>query len=222
MTGQERRSARHTTRIVVGTLGLGALTAVVGTRAWALLASRGRILDPADAPVTEAAVVLGAGLRPDGRPSDYLAARLDRALELHRLGRAPLLVVSGAALPDADEPAAMRRYLQERGVDPAVVVEDRAGIDTYATCLRARRTFGLHRIALVSQAYHLPRALALADAAGLDAVGVADRSVRRHEDTELSTWVHGELREWAAGVKVLADLVRSRPEDDGPYAEEGD
>ncbi|AKT52873.1 hypothetical protein ADJ73_13945 [Arsenicicoccus sp. oral taxon 190] len=186
---------------------------VAVSRGWALLASRGRIFSAAEAPAVDVAVVLGAGVLPDGRPSTYLASRLDRALELHRAGRAAVLVVSGAVVGDADEPRVMRHYLEQRGVDPRLVVEDREGVDTYATCRRARQVYGLRRVALVSQAYHLPRALGIARATGLDAIGVADRTVRDHPATDPATWVYGELREWLAGVKVLGDLVRPRPED---------
>lgn len=195
--------------------GAAATAAVAGTRAWALVAARDRIHSPGSTPAAEVAVVLGAGVLPDGTPSRYLAARLDRALELLRLGRVEVIVVSGADLPGADEPGVMRRYLEDNGVDPDLVVEDREGVDTYATCWRARRVYGLERIALVSQAYHLPRALAIAGAAGLDAVGVADWSVKRPlVGTDRNVWAYGVAREWVAGAKVLADLVRPRREDD--------
>lgn len=195
--------------------GVAAAAAVAGTRAWALTSARDRIHSPGGSPTVEAAVVLGAGVLPDGRPSRYLAARLDRALELLRLRRVEVVVVSGADLPGADEPGVMRRYLEDHGVDPALIVEDREGVDTYATCRRARRVYGLRRIALVSQAYHLPRALAIARAAGLDAVGVADWSVRTPlVVADRNVWAYGVAREWVAGGKVLIDLVRPRREDD--------
>lgn len=84
-------------------------------------------------------VVLGARVYPDGHLSHALADRLETALRLYRAGRAPTVLVSGA---DEDEPGAMRRWLEARGVPPTAIVEDAGGIDTYSTMARASGTYG--------------------------------------------------------------------------------
>ncbi len=135
------------------------------------------------------ALVFGAGLR-DGRPSPYLAHRLDAAVRLHRAGTVRVLLVSGDhGRRDHDEPGAMRRYLLDRGVPPGRVVSDHAGFDTWDSCARAARVFGVRRALLVSQDYHVRRAAALlCRAAGIDAYGVAVPEPRD------ATWYAGGLR----------------------------
>ena len=100
----------------------------------------------------------------------------------------------------------MRRYLEARGVPAARIVEDEAGNDTYDTCVRVRDTFGVRSAILVSQSYHLPRAVATCRALGVDAVGVGDDSVQH-----LSFWPVGVMREYPADVNLVLDVARRRP-----------
>ena len=88
---------------------------------------------------------------------------------------------------------------------------DRHGFDTYESCLRARDVFGLRRVTLVSQAYHLPRAVGTARLLGLEAVGVGDRSVQWITHGQRSrTWRLGALRDVLACVKTVRDLIVRR------------
>ena len=182
--------------------------AVVAAAAYVRSAARGRIFSEAAAPATPVGVVLGAMVYPDGVPSPFLAARLEVALRLYRSGRVQRLVVSGdSQAPEYDEPGAMRRYLLEAGVPEADVTEDPDGFDTYETCLRARDVYGLHRLTLISQTYHLSRTVGTARLLGLDAIGVGDRSVQVQPSGAPSrSWRWGVLREWIACLKTLRDL----------------
>ncbi|RIQ13727.1 SanA/YdcF family protein [Jiangella rhizosphaerae] len=172
---------------------------------WAYGASKGRILsDPADAPSTDVTMVMGAGVRADGRPSRLLAGRLDVAAALYHLGRTRTLLVSGGTAPGGyDEPAAMRRYLEDAGVPGTAIIEDPLGVDSWASCVRARDEFGLSRLLVVSQRFHLPRTVALCRSLGLDAVGVAHDSM----DSNPPGTRQGYLREVAASVPAMVRAI---------------
>jgi vancomycin permeability regulator SanA len=172
------------------------------------LASAGRLHSPEGVPARDVAIVFGAQVYSDGTPAPYTAARLDVGAALYAAGKARVLLVSGDDRPEHNrETTAMRRYLQARGVPASRIVEDTAGRDTYDTCLRARDTFGVREAILVTQAYHLPRAISACRALGVDAVGVGDSSVRDEGDF----WAYGAAREVPATVKLALDLVRRRP-----------
>ncbi len=199
----------------VALLGGVALVVAVGATACVVVvrsAARGHLYGETDVPATPVALVLGAQVYPDGTPSPFLAARLDVTRRLYENGRVETVLVSGDSLaPEYDEPLAMRRYLVEAGVPADRVRLDRHGFDTYESCLRARDVFGLRRITLVSQAYHLPRAVGTARLLGLEAVGVGDRSVQWVTTGQRSgTWRLGALRDVLACVKTVRDLILRR------------
>jgi vancomycin permeability regulator SanA len=104
------------------------------------------------------AIVLGAQVHEDGRPSRFLEARLALAERLYESGRVRALLVTGDHGRWAyDEPGTMRRWLVEHGVPERRVVVDHAGFDTYDSCLRARRIFGVRRAVVVTQTFHVLR-----------------------------------------------------------------
>jgi vancomycin permeability regulator SanA len=140
-------------------------------------AARGRLYRVADAPARPVAIVFGAGVRADGSLTSALADRVDTAVELYHAGKVQKLLMSGDnSRPGYDEPTAMKGYALSRGVPASAIELDFAGYHTHRTCARARRTFGVSEALLVTQGYHLPRALYLCRAVGIDAVGViADR-----------------------------------------------
>ena len=155
------------------------------------------------------ALVLGAGLRRDGRPSLLLARRLDLAADLYHRGTVDAVLVSGAD----DEPAAMRTHLLAADVPDAKIVGDAAGFRTWDSCVRAHEVFGVRSAIVVTQAFHLPRAVTLCRAAGIDATGVGDRSMRARRVPT----VYGWLREVPAAIKALGDTVfRPAPRHLGP------
>ncbi|AOS63453.1 SanA/YdcF family protein [Actinoalloteichus hymeniacidonis] len=171
-----------------------------GPTAWAYSASSGRIVEPDEAPETDVALVLGAGVRPNGQPSRLLAGRLDVAAELYHQGVVRVLLLSGSVGPgDYDEPGTMRDYLTERGVAPEAIVEDSSGNSTWDSCLRARDVYGIHDLIIVSQRFHLPRAVALCGSAGLNVHGVPHNS---GESNPPGTRL-GYLRETAARLPAM-------------------
>ncbi len=125
-------------------------------------------------------LVLGAGLKPDGTPSDMLADRLKTAAQLYEAGAAPCILLSGDnSRKDYDESTAMREYAMSLGVPEDALVCDYAGFSTYESIYRARDIFSAKRIIIVTQKYHLYRALYIADALGVEAVG-KDADIRQY------------------------------------------
>jgi SanA protein len=148
------------------------LTAAVLPTTYIELATRRQVVSAEAAPAVPWGIVFGAGLAPGGEPSPILAERLETALLLWRTGRVERLLLTGNADPYHDEIRSMRRYLTKGGVPERAISVDLEGVSTFDSCWRARGVFGIQRAILVTQAFHLPRAVFLARAAGIDAVGV--------------------------------------------------
>ncbi|WP_317443174.1 vancomycin high temperature exclusion protein [Streptomyces collinus] len=174
---------------------------------WLYVSTADRLRTTADVPRTEVAVVFGAGLW-DGEPSPYLAHRLDAAARLYRAGRIEVVLVTGDnSREDYDEPDAMRAYLTKHGVPARRIVSDYAGFDTWDSCVRAKKIFGVDRAVLISQDFHIRRAVALCEAAGVDSYGIG---VAAKHDT---TWYYGGTREvFAAGKAALDAVFRPDPQ----------
>jgi SanA protein len=135
---------------------------------------RGRIVPPAGAPPAPVALVFGAGLERGGTPSPVLRQRLDAAVALYRRGTVKKLLVSGDNTDRYhDETLSMRRYVLALGLPEKDVVADHAGVSTYDSCFRARDVFRVRRAILVTQDFHLPRALYIANSLGIESWGVA-------------------------------------------------
>lgn len=178
---------------------------------WTYLASRGRRFDTAQCPARPVAVVLGALVTTQKIPAPLLRQRLDVAAELYHAGTVCSLIVSGDNRAVANrETDAMATYLQHvRQVPTSAVVADPRGYRTWDTCRHvASGTVGpAHRSAVfVTQAFHLPRTIALARAAGIDAVGVgaASAAVRRRPT------YYGYVREVGATARALLDVLVRR------------
>ncbi|WP_326558326.1 SanA/YdcF family protein [Micromonospora sp. NBC_01796] len=185
---------------------LGA-SAVVGSAIWVDRSAREFVFDAAGVPAAPVVLVLGAQVDADGAPSPFLAARLGLAKELYDAGKARVVLVSGDHREwEYDEPGAMRRWLVDRGVPASRVVQDHAGFDTYDSCLRASRIFGVRQVIVVTQSFHVERAVAVCRQVGLDAVGVGDDSVSRFG----RAWRWGSFRERFAAVKAVVDVVSRR------------
>lgn len=172
-------------------------------------ASAGRIVSLDEVPAQPVALVLGAEVYADGTPSRFLRARLDLAAELFRRGKVASILVSGdGATPFYNETDGMLGYLLALGMPADKVVCDPGGLDTYDSIVRAKQDFGVDAAIVVTQHYHLPRAIAICRAVGLDGWGVGDETARSSH----RTWRHGTLRELAANVKLAWDLgTRRRP-----------
>ncbi|WP_248961402.1 SanA/YdcF family protein [Sphaerisporangium perillae] len=168
-----------------------------------------------EVPAAPVGLVLGAGLYRDSSPTAMLADRLDIAAELYRAGKVRALLLSGDnSRVGYDEPSAMRDYLVAHGVPADVQVLDYAGFDTWDSCVRARDVFGVRRLIVVTQNFHLPRAVALCRTAGLSAFGVGDDSAAT---LPAQTSIYA-VREFAATAKGFLDSVvlRSAPVFPGP------
>ena len=203
-----RRARRRALAVTATALGALALAVAVPV-AWVQLTGQARVRPSVEAvePV-DAILVLGAGLRPDGTPSPYLQRRLDAAAELYRAGAADRVVLSGDGQPRPDgtpydEPASMRDWILGRGVPEEALTLDREGLDTTASCRRTAELTGARTAVVVTQDYHLRRALFSCARAGLDAQGVgvsATSATPRH-------WVWWHVREvpasWRAAVREL-------------------
>jgi vancomycin permeability regulator SanA len=201
--------------LLVG-IGIASLVTVVGSASFTRLRASGCIYAESDVPAAPVALVLGAKVNPDGTPSAFLTARLDLAKRLYDAGLVEMIVVSGDQLaPEFDEPLAMRNYLIETGLPADKVIADPGGFDTYESCLRAKRIFNLSQLIIVTQSYHLVRAVATCRALGIDATGVGDDSAREHT----IAWLRGAIRDQIASVKTVVDLV-TRPEPRQPIADE--
>ncbi len=191
---------RRGQRRAVQTLMLGCVLALLPST-WMYAVAAGQVGDVARAPRTPVAVVFGAGLW-KGEPSPYLAHRLDAAAELYRSGRIEVVLVTGDnSRVEYDEPDAMRRYLTERGVPDRRIVSDYAGFDTWDSCVRAKQIFGVDRAVLISQGFHIRRAVALCERAGISSYGVG---VAEPHD---ATWYWGGIRELLASGKGARDAV---------------
>ena len=119
-------------------------------------------------------LVLGAGVRSDGSLSAMLEDRLRRGVELFELGAAPKLLMSGDHGREGyDEVDAMKRYAVEQGIASSDIFMDHAGFSTYESMYRAKEIFQAKRIIIVTQEYHLYRAIYIAESLGLEAYGVS-------------------------------------------------
>lgn len=215
-----RRWTRRGVKLAaVGTVALTA--AVAGSVAWVRTASDGHIFTAEEVPPAPVALVLGAQVYEDGTPSPFLAARLDIARRLLETGKVRAILVSGDHMSwGYNEPGGMFRYLTTAGVPAGKVVLDHAGFDTYDSCSRARRVFGVRQAIVVTQAFHLPRAVTLCRRLGVDASGVCGpvRAVRAGDDHgECSdNWdrscctAHGQSRTdaWAGGGGISSAMSK--------------
>jgi len=200
------------TRLSLG--GLAAILAVIAAaNAYVLLGTTGDSTDRiADVPATQVAIVPGAGVQPNGKMSMMLADRVQRAAELWHAGKVDKVLVSGDHHTWAyDEPDTMRKALVRDGVPARDVFEDHAGLDTWATMMRARSIFGIRRAVVVTQGFHMSRALYLADAAGIEATGLtADLHPYGIQGAK------SDVREVLSRVKAIADTTLDTPAMGGP------
>ncbi|MDG6105058.1 YdcF family protein [Dactylosporangium aurantiacum] len=201
-----RRWVRRTALLAVAAV-LGVVLLVAGSVTWVRSGADGHLFTERTVPEAPVALVLGAQVYADGTPSPFLEARLDLARRLLEAGKVKVLLVSGDNMRhEYDEPTAMRAWLMAHGVPDRKIVRDYAGFDTYDSCARAKRVFGVTRVTVVTQTFHLPRAVMLCRRIGLDAAGVGDATVSRYT----TVWRSNARREYGACVKALYDVVSGR------------
>lgn len=196
-------------------IGLLLALAVVGIfafpwlwRWWVTQHYAARIYTAEDAPPARVAIVFGARVYGNDRLSAMLRDRVDTAIGLYRAGKVDKILVSGDnQTMEYDEPSAMRAYALAQGVPAEAIQPDFGGRRTYDTCYRAAAIFQVDEAVLVTQRFHLPRALLLCENLGISVVGVA--ADRRAYDPRSIAWSEG--RELPALVAALLDLVRRAP-----------
>jgi len=186
--------------------------AVALPNAYVLTSAGDSTSDVSEVPAVEVAIVPGALVNADGKMSAMLADRVEQAARLWHAGKVGKVLVSGDHGTWAyDEPDTMRKALVRDGVPPRDVFEDHAGFDTWATMVRAREIFGVREAVVVTQGFHMPRALYLAGQAGIEATGLT---------ADLQGWGFqgrkSAVREVLSRVKAIADVTLDTPALTGP------
>ena len=189
--------------VVLTIIALGLPSLVTG------IYSKSRLYTVDNAPASRIAIVFGAGLQRDGTPTAILKDRVATAADLYFAGKVQKILMSGDnRFLYYNEPGAMMAYAVKLGVPQKDIVLDYAGRRTYDTCYRALYIFGVQEALLVTQDYHLPRALFTCNQIGLKSVGViADQ----HTGIYYYSLAIGKLREYPASLDAMWDLYISHP-----------
>jgi len=161
-----------------------------------------------NAPAKRVAIVFGAEVKRDGTPSTVLRDRVETAVALYKSGKVEKLLMSGDnRFVNYNEPESMRQYALKLGMPDSDIVLDYAGRRTYDTCYRAKEIFGADSSILVTQGFHLPRALFLCNAFGINAVGVNADNYYYLKRLRLF-W---NTRELLASVQSVLDVYLLKP-----------
>jgi SanA protein len=170
--------------------------------------ANGREFSIENVPQKRVAIVFGAGLWRNGTATPILYDRVATAVDLYRAGKVEKILMSGDnRFIDYNEPAVMREVAISLGVPDKDIVLDYAGRRTYDTCYRAKAIFGVDQAILVTQAFHLPRALYSCNHLGVDAVGVK-ADLRIYRKSSMIIW---NARELLATTNALWEIHVSHP-----------
>lgn len=207
---QKRKKLLRNILCVLLCLGILGVSAIAGINSWVLTGTKDKILAPDEAAAledTDCILVLGCGVWDDGTPSHMLEDRLKRGVELYGLGAAPKLLMSGDhGRTDYDEVNVMKAYAVDCGIPAEDIFMDHAGFSTYESMYRAKAVFQAKKIVIVSQGYHLHRAICIAESLGLEAYGVAS-DYRSYAGQTVR-----DLREVLARVKDVGTcILKSEP-----------
>lgn len=168
-----------------------------------------RVFEAENSPTGRVAIVFGAGLRRDGSPTPILRDRVATAADLYFAGKVEKLLMSGDnRTPEYNEPGAMRDFAIGLGIPEKDIILDYAGRRTYDTCYRAREIFHLDSAILVTQTFHLPRAVYTCNLLGVSAVGVP-ADLRQYRRLSQTFW---SLRESAATAIAMWEIHISQPQ----------
>ena len=160
-------------------------------------------------PQEDIAIVFGAGLSANGTPSPMLADRVKSAVELYQSDRIHKLLMTGDnSTIFHNEVMAMERYAHDLGVPTKDIILDYAGFSTYESCYRAHKTFDVHRAVVITQRYHLPRAVYTCRHLGVNVAGLGTPDRERYGLRGMSPYW---LREMLANVKALWEIHITRP-----------
>ncbi|MFZ5821699.1 MAG: SanA/YdcF family protein [Chloroflexota bacterium] len=202
-----KKIIKWTYRLIL-TLGLLGLLGLFLPRLVTALYAATRTFTVQEVPAERVAIVFGAGLRRDGSPTAVLRDRVETAAQLYFAGKVEKLLLSGDnRFVDYNEPEAMRQYARSLGVPDEALVLDYAGRRTYDTCYRAQAIFGVQSAILVTQNFHLPRALFTCNALGLKAAGVGANNIYYLKRSRL----YWQARELFATLGAFWDVCISKP-----------
>ena len=193
--------------VCLGILGMGA---VLGINAIVKGTVKDQILTSEEAARltdVDCILILGCGVHSDGRPSDMLHDRLQRGVELYELGAAPKMLMTGDHGREGyDEVDTMKRFAVDAGIDSEDVFMDHAGFSTYESMYRAKEIFQAQKIIIVTQEYHLYRAIYIAESLGMEAYGVSS------DYRAYSGQFRMDVREILARVKDFGScVIRPKP-----------
>jgi SanA protein len=202
-----KRIVRTLTRFIGILLAAGILTLILPRLITAIHGGT-RLYSENNVPAKRIAIVFGAGLWRDGSPTPVLRDRVATAAALYFSGKVEKLLFSGDnRFSYYNEPGAMHQYALSLGVPDEAIVLDFAGRSTYDTCYRAKKIFGIDDAILVTQNFHLPRALYTCHVLGIEAVGVtADR-----RNYSPGPWVYWNIRELPATLNALWQIHVTHP-----------
>ena len=202
-----KRMLKVVWRFFLALAALGVLAMVLPRMATSLY-SMNRIYENEEAPASRLAIVFGAGLRRDGSPTAVLRDRVETAAALYFSGKVEKILMSGDnSYEYYNEPGSMKEYALSLGIPETAIVMDFAGRRTYDTCYRAKAIFGVEEALLVTQGFHLPRALFLCNALGIDSYGIEAKN-NSYRGRSLITW---NIREQIATLGAFIDVYVSNP-----------
>jgi len=199
--------------MVLGTI----LTPFILTVYIKIVTNNRRYFQAEKVPTEPVAIVFGAGVWADGTPTPMLADRVEGAVELYRLGRVNKILMTGDnATREYNEVVAMQQYAERLGVPSQDIKLDYAGFSTYESCYRAKVIFGVERAVLITQEYHLPRAVYTCNQLGIQAVGLGTPDWGKFRDDSMRFYTQ---REVLAVIKAIVELhiIRPKPTFLGPF-----
>jgi vancomycin permeability regulator SanA len=182
-----------------------------------LAASKYRRSDVADVPAQPIAIVFGAGIWEDGTPTPMLADRVQAAIDLYKAGRVNKILMTGDnSTPDYNEVKVMQEYAAAQGVPLQDITLDYAGFSTYESCYRAKAVFGIVEAVLVTQNFHISRAVYTCRQLGVNAIGLGTPDWGKFRT---ATMIRYSFREFLAVIKALWEVrvTRPRPTFVGPF-----
>ena len=198
-------------RIVIG-IGItiiAGVVAVAGINIFVMATTASKILDVDEASEkkdVDCILVLGAGVRADGTPSKMLKDRLDKTIELYNSGVSETIIVSGDhRTKDYDEVNTMKNYLIDAGIPSECIFMDHGGLSTYDSMYRAKNIFSVKKAIIVTQKYHMYRAIYVAKSFGIDGYGVSAKEISYSGQTKRS------IRELLARIKDVGYCI-TKPE----------
>jgi len=183
---------------------------ILGTRVYSAWATHDQIYTLDRVPYRPVTIIFGALVHDNGRLSHMLEDRVALGAALYAAGKTDVLLMTGDNhIVTYNEPEAMRDYAIKLGVPESAIVLDYAGFRTYDSCYRARDIFKVREAILVTQDFHLDRALLTCNQLGIDSIGVAADEMRPEGYNERMLR-YSQMREFPATWMAVVDLVRDR------------